>query len=182
MFCNNFDFKGGVLNLQGGGTCKFMLFLLNGAKEVSLSNAIKFGFADHRPALTLDQWSKHAYHTSLNVVKVFLHEHAGFGKETLSQSFFLALGKRLEKQVVTIQPRLTAARASKFMFKAEATFLKKSKALALLEPGSLSANILERQQQPPVHVLKEIVTIERQGLPKELKINSHGGVRKLRIQ
>ena len=178
---HDFEFKGACLTLPNGGTCKFLLFLLNGDKEISMSQATRYGFVANRPAETLDQWSKTSYQTELPVVKVFLQEQLGFGKERFCQSFFLALGKRLEKQVVTIKPRSPLGQASGLMFRAEATFLKKSEALALLHPDSLSYRLLQNQHMPPVSVLKEICSIERIGAPQELKINAHGAVRKLRM-
>lgn len=178
----NFDFKGGVAEMKGGGNCKFLLFLLNGQKEVALQQALKLGFAAHRPADTLTEWSPDAYKTQLNVCKLLVYEDGGFGKEKFSQSFFLALGKKFEKQVINVQPRTTFARARGFFFKAEGSFLKKSEALALLDPESLSAKILSNQSTPPVSVLKEIISIERFGAPKELKVGSHGAVRKLRVR
>lgn len=182
MGVNEFDFKGGVLSSSGIGTCKFLVFLLNGTKEVSLREATKLGFAQHQAADSIVNWTPTAYTTSLPIVKVLLYEDGGFGKEKLSQQFWLALGKRLEKQVVSIKPRNTQARASDFHFRAEATFLKKSEVLAIIDQNSIAAKVIRAQQLPSVSTLREIVNIERIGMPQALKVSEHGGIRKLRIR
>ena len=115
-------------------------------------------------------------------MKILLHETGGFGKPKLSQTFFLALGQKLERQVVTIKPKMLEAQRAGFYFKADASFMKKSEILQILDPDSISAKIISNQQQPPVSVLKQIITIDHIGVPQELKIASHGGVRKLRIR
>ena len=177
-----FDFKGGVFADNGGGTCKFLLFLLNGRNEIPLKDAVRLGFVEHRAADSVVDWKASSYLTSLPIVKVLLYEGGRFGKERLSQQFWLALGKKLEKQVVTIRPRSAAAAASGFMFRAEASFLKRSETLALLDPESISAKVLRKQRTPAISVLRQIIAIERVGPPPALKVAEHGGIRKLRIR
>ena len=177
-----FEFKGGVTTSHATGTCKFLLFLLNGTKEISLSQAVKLGFAKHKAANDILSWSPNVYSTSLPIAKLLIYEDAGFGKEKFSQQFWLALGKKLEKQVVTVKPRLNAALTLGYLFKAEAAFLKKSEVLQLLDPESLSARILRGQQLPAKNVLKQMIQIDRIGVPQALKVAEHGGIRKLRIR
>lgn len=178
----DFEFKGGVHASPASGTCKFLLFLLNGAKEISLSQAVKLGFAEHKAADSIVNWTPNAYCTEIPVAKVLLYEDGGFGKQKFSQQFWLAMGKKLEKQVVTIKPRLEAALAAGFYFRAEAAFLKKSEVLALVDPDSISAKVMRVQQLPAASVLRQIVQIERIGVPQALKVAEHGGIRKLRIR
>lgn len=179
---NEFEFKGGIQTRQGGGTCKFLLFLLNGQKEVSLHEAIKFNFAKRKEADSIVNWSPDIYQTDLPIAKLVMFEDAGFGKEKLSQSFWLALGKKLERQIVTIKPRLPQAVSAGYHFVGEASFMKKSEVLALLDEESVSAKVLMCQRTPAVSVLKQIINIERIGLPKTVLEASHGAVRKLRIR
>ena len=92
------------------------------------------------------------------------------------------MGKKLEKQVVTVKPRLSTALLAGYQFKAEASFLKKSEVLQLLDPESLSAKILRVQQLPAKSVLQQMIQIDRIGVPQALKVAEHGGIRKLRIR
>ncbi len=178
----DFTFKDGVLPASSGGSCKFLLFLLNGTREVSLREAVKLGFAEHKAADSIVDWTPTAYSTSIPIAKVLLYEDGGFGKERFSQQFWLAMGKRLEKQVVTIKPRMPQALASGFVFSAEATFMKKSEVLALVDPDSISAKVVNSQQLPAVSVLRSIINIERLGVPPAFKMAEHGGIRRLRIR
>lgn len=178
----DFEFKGGITTSHATGTCKFLMFLLNGTKEISLSQAVKLGFAEHKPANDILSWSPNVYSTSIPIAKLLIYEDAGFGKEKFSQQFWLALGKKLEKKVVTVKPRLKAAQALGYYLKAEASFLKKSEALQLLDPDSMSARILRGQQLPAKSVLQQMIQIDRIGVPQALKVAEHGGIRKLRIR
>lgn len=180
MSMYEFEFKGGVSNLSNGGKCKFLLFLLNGSKEVSLSQAVKYGIVEHPPTESIVNWTPDRYVSKLPVIKILLLEDGGFGKEKLNQSLWLVLGKKLEKQIVTIKPRLP--QVPNYRFNAEASFMKKSEVLALVDKDSLSAKVIISQQTPPVSVLKQIISIERIGLPQSVKLATHGGVRKLRIR
>lgn len=178
MGSNEFDFKGGVQSLPGAGTCKFLMFLLNGTKEIPLKQAVKLGFVEHQAADSIINWNPNRYTTNLSILKILVYEDGGFGKEKFSQQFWLVLGKKLEKQIVTIKPRIMP----NFEFKAEATFLKKSEVLSLIDPESMSAKVLQAQRTPAVSVLKQIIQIERLGMPQAMKIAYHGGIRKLRIR
>ena len=178
----DFEFKGGIKALQGEQTCKFLMFFLNGDREISFSQAIKSGFVENKIPQSVTHWNPQLFMSKLPIVKIMIHETGGFGKPKLSQTFFLALGQKLERQVVTIKPKMTEARRAGFYFKADASFMKKSEILQILDPNSISAKIISMQQQPPVSVLKQIISIDHIGVPKELKIASHGGVRKLRIR
>ncbi len=178
----DFEFKGGVKTIQNQQTCKFLLFLLNGNKEISFSQATKSGFVENKIPQSVTGWNPQLYSSKLAIVKLLVHEMCGFGKPKFNQTFFLVLGQKIERQIVTIRPKMEAARVAGFYFKADATFLKKSEVLQILDPDSLSAKILARQQQPPVSVLREIISIEHLCIPKELKLAEHGAVRKLRIR
>ncbi len=176
------EYKGGMKMIQGEQSCKFLLFFLNGDKEISFSQAAKSGFVENKIPQPVTGWNPNLFTSKLPIVKLLIHELGGFGKPKFSQTFFLVLGRKLERQVVTIKPRMSAARLAGFYFKADASFMKKSEVLQILDPNSISAKIIASQQQPPLSVLKEIISIDRIGVPHELKIGSHGGIRKLRIR
>lgn len=182
MVVHEFDFKGGIVRDAGGGVCKFLLFLLNGNKEVSLAQATKFGFASHKVADSLTEWSDTTYTTSLPIAKLVMYEDGGFGKERFSQSFWLALGRKLKRQVVTIRPRMVFAQARAFKFSADASFLKPADVLNILDPDSLSAKVLRAQRTPPVNVLRSFIEIDRMEAPMSVRVAEHGGIRKLRIR
>ena len=169
---NSFYFKGGVAQLGQGGSSKFLLFLLNGNKEVSFFDGKKYGFVSNS---SRDEWT-----TDCAVIKVFMQEQE-FGKAKFMQSFYLVLGTKLDRQTVTIKPRNLTARGLGYQFSADAKFMKKSEALSLLDPESIAYKCLLAQCQPPVQVLKEIISIDRHGPPKESITASHGAVRQLRI-
>jgi hypothetical protein len=178
---NLLQFRGGVLTTGQGGSVKFLLFLLNGRKELSMSEGKRYSFIERQTIdssildANLDSWV-----TACPVVKIFLQERE-FGKPMFWQSFYLALGSKMEKQIVTIQPRNTMARGHGYMFRAEAKFLKKSEVLQLLDPESIGYSILLKQQMLPVQVLREIVTITRPEPPQEVRLARHGAVRHLRL-
>lgn len=184
---HTFNFKGGVTQIGSGGTAKFLLFFLNGNKEVSFTEAKRYQFVEqaqqdyNRLANSTERLQPDAFVTDLSVVKVMLQEST-FGKPKLQQFFFLALGSKLEKQVVTIRPRNLQARGLGYQFKAEAKFLKRSEVLALLDPESIGYKVIARQQTPPTEILREIISIERPMAAPEVLAANHGGVRHLRIR
>ena len=77
---------------------------------------------------------------------------------------------------------MNEARPAGFSFKADASFMKKRESMQILDPNSISAKIISNQQQPPVRVLRQIIRIGHIGVPQELKIARHGGIRKRRIR
>jgi hypothetical protein len=179
---NAFSFTGGVTSVGNGGTVKFLMFLLNGNKEVALWDAKKMGFVVNDVDLNSvsSRTAKSEYKTDCSIVKIFLSE-SNFGSPNFTQSFFLALGSKLQKQVVTIQPKNLLARGRGYKFVAEASFLKKSEVFALLDSDSLSFKMFARQDTPSLDVLREIISIERFAPAPETKAMSHGGVRFIRI-
>lgn len=174
-------FKGGVTTTMNGGTIKFLMFLLNGNKEVSLSEGRKYGFIAPQRMDGNDDWTPNHFETGCSVVKVMLQEMEGFGHPKFQQFFYLALGAKMEPQTVVIKPRSLQARGLGYEFRAEAKFLKKSEILALLDPDSIGYKVVAHQRTPPKQILREIVTIHRSGPSKEVEVANHGAVRHLRI-
>lgn len=174
-------FKGGVTTTPGGGTVKFLLFLLNGNKEVSLSEAKKYGFITQQSMDRNDDWTPNHFETGCAVVKIMLQEMEGFGRPKFQQFFYLALGTKMEPQTVVITPRSLQARGLGYAFRAEAKFLKKSEILALLDPDSIGYKVVAHQRTPPKEILQEIITINRNGPSDEVAVANHGAVRHLRI-
>jgi hypothetical protein len=93
----------------------------------------------------------------------------------------MALGSKLDRQIVTIQPRSMVARGMGYKFVAEAKFMKKTEVLALLDPESLGYKTMCYQQTPPAQVLREIISIERPGHSPVVESARHGEVRFLRL-
>ena len=104
-----------------------------------------------------------------------------FGKQKFQQFFYLALGSKLDRQIVTIQPRNMIARGLGYKFVAEAKFLKKSEILSLLSPESIGYKTMLYQQTPPAQVLREIASLERPGQSPVVEAAQHGAVRFLRL-
>jgi hypothetical protein len=178
-----FRFTGGVMNFSSAAQVKFLLFLVNGGKEVSLYEGKKYGFVSLAQSDSIFTADPSLFQTEIAVVKIFLMEVGGFGLPKFVQSFYLALGSGLERQEVVIRPRSSEARARKYEFKADARFLKTSEALALLDPESVGYKMLEKSRlyPPPVDVLREIITINRVGQPENARAATHGSQRFLRI-
>jgi len=172
-------FIGGVHQLGNGGAVKFLLFLLNGQKELSLTDAKKIGVLDDRNYDAAD-WKRGDYMTEVPIVKVFLQETA-FGAPKLQQMFYLALGSGLERKTVTIHPRNALTCGMGWRFQADAQFLKNSEVIPLLEPSGIARAALARQQTLPVETLREIVAIKRHAPPQELTVAAHGAVRMLNL-
>lgn len=156
-----FNFSGGSQTMSGA-TAKFLLFLVNGGREVPFWEATKIGLASHAEARNMQQYDPTRWTTDCNVVKLFIKE-SEFGKEQFWYSFYMLLGRRSEGQVVEIRPRLALAKARGYMFKAEAKFLKPSEASALFEESSMPWKMIQAQTRnpPPVEVFRDIITITR---------------------
>jgi hypothetical protein len=175
-----FAFKGGVANPRPDTTIKFLLFLVNGGKEISFFEAKKVrllvdaGIDFNRPL------SSYEYTTNCGLVKVFLYERIT-GQKPLLQSFYLALGVKGPRKEVTIRPLNIVAKGCGYFFTADARFLKQSEASAILDENSLSAKMLYTQERLPVETLRKFITIKRFEAPKVNEYVAHGGVRRLRI-
>jgi hypothetical protein len=106
-----FYFNGGVTQFGGGKSVKFLCFLLNGGKEISLSEARKLGFVRRNDvfgtynsevileeALSLPAQAPKPppnLKTTLPVVKIFLQENE-FGKGRIQQAFYYSEHKLLD--------------------------------------------------------------------------------------
>jgi hypothetical protein len=182
---HRFYFKGGVYQSGALHTCKFLLFVLNGNKELSLYDAKKFGIINepqvdmnNLPGVASDRTCN--FETECAVLKIMISETT-FGHEKVVHFFYLALGSGLNRQIVTIRPASAQARGRGFEFVADAKFLRQSEVLALLDPEGISYKIAMRQRTPTIDRLREIISIEKIGKPQDIKIASHGAVRQLRL-
>jgi hypothetical protein len=175
-----FRFKGGVVQPQAGASVKFLMFLVNGGKEISFFEAKKVGLVDVPALDSIRDFAQHSYTTNCGIVKVFMLEQT-FGTKRIMQSFYLSLGQKMDRQEVTIQPINTIARAHGFMFHADATFLKRREVLSIIDEKSVAAKMLCGQESLSADVLRQMITIKKFVPPKEPEYMVHGKARFLRI-
>lgn len=169
-----FYFNGGVAQFFPTIQVKFLIFFVSGMKEISLSDGKKFGFITKKvPVAPFDAAERDAYFSKIPIVKVFLMETGGFGKQRLLQPFYLALGGGMDKQEVTIAPRSKEARSRGFRFQAEARFLKTSEALTLLDPQSIGYRMLKKTGYGSlsVEILREIITVQKKAESSDANIS-----------
>jgi hypothetical protein len=174
-----FNFKGGVI-AQPNVSVKFLLFLINGGKEISFFEAKKIGLVTSGSYTYKSFPSPADYITNCGLVKIFLSERAD-NQRPLLQSFYLALGSKEPRQEITIHPLNTFAQASRYTFTSDAHFLTSREASTILDENSLSAKLLWSQERLSVDMLRRMITIKRFEAKKEQVSAVHGGVRFLRI-
>ncbi len=180
-----FGFIGGVKPNGNHGHCKFLMFFLNGPKEISFSEARSLRAVRKINASRFNNWVGDRWETDLPIVKIFMQETGSFGSPRFLQSFYLAMtncqANIADRQTVTIKPLSEQTSGTGFIFRAAAKFLSKKEVSQILDPSSLSYKLFMKQTLPPVSVLKQVITIERKPAADVIKDYTHGGVRKLNI-
>ena len=180
-----FGFVGGIKQNANHGHCKFLMFFLNGSKEVSFSEARQLRAVRKINASRDNNWIGNRWETDLPIVKIFMQETGSFGSPRFLQSFYLALTNSkanvANRQMVTIKPLSEETSGTGFIFHGAAKFLSKKEVSQILDPKSLSYRLFMNQTLPPVSTLKRVITIERKAVTDVIKDYAHGGVRKLNI-
>lgn len=155
---NAIEFKGGVIPAGGRGSLKFLLFLVGGGKEMSFYEAVKLGMVSRPQMDRFVDVNMDAYVTDFPIAKLFVSEKVNNGP-MMTYSFYMMLGRNVDRQILEIAPRTKTGKAMGYRFKAEAKFLKESEALQLFSTDSLSYKMIKCQRLPPRDILREMITV-----------------------
>ena len=164
MGANFFNFKGGVYKPKPGSTIKFLLFLVEGGREIPLSEAKRYGTVsqpnggDPQPSWVFR--NGYVYTTSSSIIKLMLHEQT-FGEGKLFYPFYIQTGPLLNDRIIEIKPRCQLTRVIGYHLRVAGRFLTQKEAMSLFDERSSAYSILARTSLPAVPTLKQIITVTK---------------------